>query len=287
MAHGGPPDALASTESMVFDAIDWSRPWLAPLRSTAAPIIHAADWRAALNDAATERALRNHRGLPIRFVPQHELPPATAYEAFIDATGCVPTRDNLHDFFNALVWLAFPCIKAELNALQAMEIAKAGAALPQAGTPGRGRLRDAVTIFDENAALLIVRDTGLVDALRERRWRDVFVVNRHAFGRHCEVWPFGHALMEKLVRPYKAITAHAWPLVVDDAFFDMRFGDRRQWVDAAVARQLGEGLCMASFAPMPVLGVPGWSEGQDEAFYTDASVFRNGGDKRGEGMRRQ
>ncbi|WP_442781896.1 DUF3025 domain-containing protein, partial [Collimonas fungivorans] len=26
--------------------------------------------------------------------------------------------------------------------------------------------------------------------------------------------------------------------------------------------------------PLPVLGVPGWSGGQDQAFYADVSVFR-------------
>jgi hypothetical protein len=47
----------------------------------------------------------------------------TAYEEFIGATGCVPTRENLHDFFNGLVWQTFPLIKRELNALQAAQIA--------------------------------------------------------------------------------------------------------------------------------------------------------------------
>ena len=35
-----------------------------------------------------------------------------------------------------------------------------------------------------------------------------------------------------------------------------------------------EGLSTACFKPLPVLGVPGWWDGQDEAFYADASVFR-------------
>ncbi len=58
-----------------------------------------------------------------RFVPQESLPEGTAYEEFISATGNVPTRDNLHDFFNGLVWQTFPLIKRELNALQAAQIA--------------------------------------------------------------------------------------------------------------------------------------------------------------------
>lgn len=49
---------------------------------------------------------------PVQFVPQHSLPPGEAYEAFIRRTGLVPTRDNLHDLFNGLVWQRFPRAKA-------------------------------------------------------------------------------------------------------------------------------------------------------------------------------
>lgn len=260
---------------MHFDQIDWTRPWLAPLRPVAAAIIHAADWRQALNAAAAERALQNHRGLPIRFVPQSDLPPATAYEAFISATGGVPTRDNLHDFFNALAWLTFPKTKACLNELQAMEITRASG-VEAAGKPllhQRGRMRDAATIFDENAALLIIRDMELLDALREHRWDEAFVHRRSAFWHDCEVWLFGHALAEKLVAPYEAITAHAWVIATDD-FFKRPADERREWIDSEAANQLSNGLDISRFTPLPVLGVPGWWERQDAAFYMDEGVFR-------------
>ena len=107
---------------------------------------------AALNAHAASLGLVNHAGLPLRFVPQAALPAGVAYEAHIGATGCVPTRDNLHDFFNGLVWQTFPLIKRALNALQAAQIAAAGVARV------RGPARDAATIFDENAALLVVRE---------------------------------------------------------------------------------------------------------------------------------
>ena len=78
--------------------------------------------------------------------------------------------------------------------------------------PARGPARDAATIFDENAALLVVRDTGaghaLVEDLRAHRWHEVLHARRGRFDADAEVWLFGHALMEKLVAPRKAITAH-------------------------------------------------------------------------------
>lgn len=258
-----------------FDVVDWSRPWLAPLVPKAQSVVQAANWRDEVNAAATVAALHNHRGLPIRFVPQADLPPGMAYEAFISATGGVPTRDNLHDFLNALVWLTFPRVKARLNALQAAEISNAigrGSARPFLSV--RGRVRDAATIFDENAALLVARDRELIEALREHRWQEVFIDRREEFGRTWEVWLFGHALMEKLVDPYKAITAHAWPLVAGDDFFALTEANKREWLDEAVAGQLRDNLETSDFTPLPVLGVPGWWERQDDDFYRDKAVFR-------------
>lgn len=226
-----------------------------------------------MSAAAAALGLRNHNGDPIRFVPQADLPEGMAYEEFIGATGCVPTRDNLHDYFNALVWLTFPTIKKQLNALQAQQIAMAGVG------KSRGPARDAATIFDENAALLVVRDTAdgraLVDDLRAHRWADALYAGRERFVRDAQLWLFGHAAMEKLVAPRKAITVHTRIVWADDQFFQLDFDARRAWLDAGVSGQLvREGLSTASFTPLPVLGVPGWWEPQDEAFYSDATVFR-------------
>ncbi len=225
------------------------------------------------NAQAAALGLRNHLGLPIAFVPQESLPDGTAYEAFIGATGGVPTRDNLHDFFNGLVWLSFPRIKVQLNALQAAQIALDGVG------KSRGPARDGATIFDENAALLVVRDCAaghaLTAALRDHRWRAAFIEQRASFGPDAQVWLFGHALMEKLVAPRKAITAHTRVVVAGDDFFGMEHDARRHWVDATVAQDLaGHGLSTADFTPMQALGVPGWWPDQDDAFYNDATVFR-------------
>jgi hypothetical protein len=253
--------------------IDWRRSWLAPILPAADTALRAADWRLALNAAAEAAGLHNHRGLPIRFVAQSDLPEGVAYEAFISATGGVPTRDNLHDFFNALVWLTFPKTKVQLNALQAVEIATALAASDD-GLRLRGRVRDAATIFDENAALLITRDSCMADDLRAHRWHDVFVARGPSFWRDNDVLLFGHALMEKLVAPYKSITAHARVLLAPDSYFSLPESERRAWADASMAAQISNGIDTAGFMHLPIAGVPGWWEGQDAGFYTDATVFR-------------
>ena len=254
--------------------IDWAQPWydaVRPAFERAAPPDDG--FIDAFNRAAQALDLCNHAGMPLRFVPQAALPEGTAYEEFIGATGNVPTRDNLHDFFNGLVWQTFPLIKRELNALQAAQIAAAGVG------KSRGSARDAATIFDENAALLVVRDSAsgraLVDDLREHRWLDALHAKRALFGLEAEVWLFGHALMEKLVAPRKGITAHTRVVFAGAGYCALAPDARRAWLDREVAAALAsEVLTPASFTPLQVLGVPGWWPGQDAAFYLDTTVFR-------------
>ena len=274
----------------MFEAIDWYRPWLAPflpvLRETIGLLAngeHRSDvsldhWRDDFNAAAGRCAIENHRTLPLQFVDQAALPAGTAYEAFISDTGHVPTRRNLHDFFNALVWLAYPLAKAQLNALQAAELIRRQADDASPVGPGgrstRGVVRDRATIFDENAAILVSADPAIESALQAHCWQDALVSRRAAFGVSCEVRLFGHALIEKLVAPYKAITAHVWVLRVNADYFSLPTRERSALVDCMLRERLKDGLLDTAPTPLPVLGVPGWWGTQDAAFYADASVFR-------------
>lgn len=256
-----------------YDGIDWPQAWFATVLAQARDLIASDDWRAYLNAQAQQMQLRNHLGLPLQFITQEELPEGVAYEAHISATGKVPTRENLHDFFNALVWLTFPQIKQQLNALQSAQIASLGIG------KSRGPARDAATIFDENAAILVVENSAqgraLVAHLREHEWHAAFIKQRARFGKQAEVWSFGHALMEKLVKPYKAITAHTWVVWAEPEFFALEWQQRRAWLDEHIAHQLAaHDLTTADYTPLPVLGIPGWWPDQDAAFYADTRVFR-------------
>lgn len=231
---------------MTLAALDWHRPWLAPWAAVGVEV------EARVRAGATVAEALNAQAGPVHFVPQEALPPGEAYEAFIFRTGCVPTRDNLHDFFNGLMWLSRPALKRRLNELQAAQIAQAGVGAT------RGPVRDALTLFDENAALLQA-PAELVQALRERQWRRLFIDDR-ALWAQARLELFGHALLEKLVTPYKGITAHVWV------------------VEEGAAPDLGltaERLAPKPFLPLPVLGVPGWWPANEApAFYDDAEVFR-------------
>lgn len=258
--------------------IDWSAPWLASFaargqRWAQAACTDADAYLAALNADAQEAGVATGRGLPLRFIAQAGLPPGVAYETHIAATGAVPTRHNLHDFFNALVWFAYPHSKAVLNARQSAAIDVAGVG------PTRGGVRDALTLFDENAALFATSDPALADALRRFDWPALLLAGRSAWGVRCEVRLVGHALLEKLVNPYKACTAHAWIVDVPPAYFEWADAERRTFVDERVADALAthDALTSRTFAPLPVLGVPGWwRANEDPAFYADPRVFRSG-----------
>lgn len=239
---------------------DWSAPWLSGWRARGEGLQHAWRTGAPLPGLLSEASAA--QGLSVRFVSQAALPEGQAYEQFIFEQGQVPTRENPHDFFNGLCWLRYPQTKQQLNRLQGAEIARQGV------QSTRGPLRDALTLFDENAAVLQAPEP-LWQALLARDWQRLFVDLRSLWGQ-VRLELFGHALLEKLVTPYKGITAHVYavpvPLGLD--------GDTA-W-DAWLANSLSaDGLRHKPFTPLPVLGVPGWwPENAHAAFYADASVFR-------------
>lgn len=235
--------------------VEWSKPWLAHL-----------PWPDRPCAATVADTLNAVQPCPVRFVGGDAAPPGEAYEAFIRRTGQVPTRDNLHDLFNGLVWWHFPRTKAKLNVLQAAEIARQGVGAV------RGPVRDAITLFDENGAVLLAPEP-LWRALRARDWHALFVTHRSLWAQ-ARLVLFGHALMEQLVTPRKNITAHV--LVQPLAFAGDAAWPGCAALDAALAASLSaECLARKPFTPLPVLGVPGWwPANADPAFYADAGVFR-------------
>ena len=220
------------------------RPWLGIERTLA-----------SLNREAEARGLRTESGIPVRFVP-----PAAKdayYEVKVYRSGEVETRpDNVHDFFNALAWLAFPRAKARLNALHAAEIPREGGR--------RGRLRDLLTIFDEGGAIVQCDQPDLLSLLHAMQWKDLFWDQRARVHREMRIVVFGHAVLEQALKPWPGITCKA---IVVPAGAEP---------DAAIHAWLGSlapGASPRDLAPLPVFGFPGWSA-QDVAFYEDTRYFR-------------
>ena len=173
-------------------------------------------------------------------------------------TGCIETRpDNLHDWFNALCWLAFPRTKARINAMHA-------AAIPHERGQ-RGRLRDLLTIFDEGGAIVVCADAELVQLLRDCRWRELFWEHRERVRQAMRFVVLGHAVLEQALEP--------WPGITCKALFASPGDD----VDARAAEwlaQVGADASPRDLAPLPVFGYPGWADNDDSAFYADERYFR-------------
>jgi hypothetical protein len=231
--------------------IDWRTPWFEPWRGTGEKALQA--WRSKpLHEAlaSTVQAPPESTGA-VRFVPQDAMPPGEAYEAFVFRTRTVPTRDNPHDFFNALAWLRFSQLKQRLNAIQAGEIARDGIGAT------RGAVRDAITLLDENGVFL-EGPPEIREALAARQWGELFVGLRPLWAG-VTVTVFGHAMLEKLLAPRKDLTAHVWmgPAEID-----------------------AQALAAKPLAPLPLMGIPGWcAENQNFSFYDDSLVFRAAGQR--------
>ena len=198
----------------------------------------------------------------VKFVPQSALPEGQAYEDFIFKTAQVPTRDGLHDFFNGLCWHRFPLAKRRLNELQAAEIEAQGISAT------RGPVRDALTLFDENVVLMHAPDE-VWSALQARDWLKLFVDLREQW-QQVHLVLFGHALVEKLVTPYKSITGHVYRIASDVNPHD------EAALDAWLVQDLQPTkLATKPYEPLPVLGIPGWcADNAERVFYEDTHVFR-------------
>lgn len=247
-----------------LETIDWSAPWLAHLRSLGEDVATLGADQPPLCDS-----LNRLPAAPVTFVPQSFLPAGMAYENYIFNSKQCPTRAGLHDFFNALCWIRFPLTKTRLNQLQAEQIKLLGSVTT------RGPVRDALTVFDENAAFLMA-PPALWEALLAKDWKRLFVTLRPLWAQ-AQLVLFGHALLEKLVNPRKPITAHVYITKNAIEFTANQIPKSLAELDAWIAADLSaDTLAAKPFAPLPVLGVPGWWADNDEPrFYDDDKVFRH------------
>ena len=181
------------------------------------------------------------------------------YELRVFETGCVQTRaESLHDWFNALAWLAFPRTKARINALHAAQIPH------EQGR--RGRLRDLLTLLDEGGAIVQCDDAGLITLLRGSRWKALFWENRTRVQRSMRIAVIGHAVLEKALDPWPGITCKAICVAAAGA----ADAEAAAWLDRLAPQATPRAL-----SPLPVFGYPGWLAGSESAeFYEDTRYFR-------------
>lgn len=313
----------ASILNASFAEIDWQAPWLGHLNQLSylsATIKQLSECNAAngqqidsanetnqidiiakvLNTALNQQSASlstslptttptpDNQAHPLNFVSQNTLPEGIGYEQFIGTTGNIPTRDNLHDLFNGSIWLTFPKTKAMLNYHHMLEIGKSSD--KQETRKSRGRVRDTITVFDENGAILVTTDPSIGEALINFDWQASLVTPRNNFDNpyqsKCDVqvavYIFGHALLEQLIQPRKALCAHSVVIYVEQEFFTLTTSERMSYLDNNLANVMDkllskDNVTPRQLAPLPILGVPHfWPENSNPSFYDDSRVFRSG-----------
>lgn len=214
----------------------------------------------ALNALASKRQLVNAQALPLRFIAPEKPLAARDYEQQILCTGCVPTRiDTWHDVMNALVWLRFPQFKAALNAAH-------GKAIASETGPLRERQRDALTMLDESGVWVVSQSTVLHNLFRQRKWQALFWIQRALVTSQMQFVVVGHALLEKMLQPYAAITGKCLVLETDADLNSIE----RHASSALTTIQLP-----AQLMPLPIMGIPGWDPlNADTTYYANTAVFR-------------
>jgi hypothetical protein len=229
---------------------------------------------------AHEPPITVHSGRRLRFVSQEygKLPFEAQYEPRCYLKGEVPTRaDNWHDLLNALVWLTFPNAKAAINARHYRALTEGDG---MASSSQRGAVRDTSTLLDESGVVIACADSELGGLLRGFQWKELFWQRRAQVTSRMGFYLFGHGLYEKTLRPYVGMTGQGLLLPVEQAFFTWPLAERLAHLDELLAVYLSASEhCRSTreLTPVPLLGVPGWTEeNEDAAYYDNTNYFRTG-----------
>ncbi|MDO5651090.1 MAG: DUF3025 domain-containing protein [Moraxella sp.] len=284
-----------------FVSIDINAPWLMPLyhihHALANDIQHKNynhntplyQWLNAYF-LANNLELKNSRNKALTFTHQNDLPHGTAYEQYIGEYHKIPTRNNLHDWFNACIWSIFPQSKSLLNNKHLSYIHH------NSNDNKRHRTRDTITVFDENGAVLAIKQSqigkDIATALQNFDWQTCLIHHRQYWhnqhiacnqnnNTHAQLFIFGHALLEQLITPRKPLCSHTVIIVMPDEFFECNTPLKLTLLDNALATYLQhfliDTISPKQLQPLPILGVPYfWADNQHAEFYQDTFVFRNG-----------
>jgi hypothetical protein len=269
---------------------------------------------AQLNRLCAEHEVVSGGGIPVEFVPQ-EAKTDEPYETRVYARGKVLTRSsNWHDLFNALVWITFPRSKAALNRHHYREMlahqgdgkrsgdrnegGSRSAARAEGGSRGvpraeggsrgvprteggsRGVPRDVLTLFDESGVIVVASEPELGALLRNFEWKELFWQRRAEVTAAMRFYVFGHSIYEKALQPYKGLTAKTVIFDVAQRELERPLPQQLATLDARLAKYFSEPKALEAtdaYAPLPVLGIPGWTaDNEDERYYDDAQHFRPG-----------
>ena len=197
------------------------------------------------------------------------------YEQIIAELNQVPSREtSWHDFFNGLIWLQFPTTKKLLNRLHIEQI--------QAfGLHPRTHARNQITHFDECGLVLVGTEPAarvIADALATHNWQLALFEEKQSWHTILHPIVFGHANLEMLINPFMSLTAK-W-VYIECPQLDINKGPSHNnlaSIDLALCEHIVNQQLFVQkrrLKPLPLMGVPGWCDNQNPAFYQQTKFFR-------------
>jgi hypothetical protein len=180
-----------------------------------------SDWQARADQldlwSALPRRLEFQLQKPLGQRAKRKQKNRVSYEVSIFEQGRIPTRaQNVHDFFNALIWLSYPQSKWSLHR-QAYDSQQT-----QPSAPGsRSELCDRLTCFDEGG--IIFRLPPGVDGTEMRRLirgRDQDAKKRVCREHRGSFHIFGHGILEVLFAGSESLFASCAVIDHDAASLD-------------------------------------------------------------------
>lgn len=194
------------------------------------------------------------------------------YDALVFREKKIPIRKNVvHDYFNALTWLAFPSSKKKLN--------KKNYSLLEHnylnGNKNRPRNIDLTTLIDESGIIILTKDSYLASLIEEKKWKTVFWDNRNIVKKSFRFFLFGHSLFEKIMNEYIGTAARA--LIIFNESFQLE-----KITISNVDQILSDYIDQDSFfknlektVTVPLFAIPGWGSFNDkEKFYQGNEYLR-------------
>lgn len=199
------------------------------------------------------------------------------YESRIASRNVVATREReVHDLFNAMVWLRHPRLKQALNARQVADIGVVG-------TKQRTRGQYALTHFDEAGAIAWLADDDLLDAWDRHDWTGLFRDEAVAWGTRIALTVPGHALLEHVWNGHLLPTAKTLVIRVSAPALAAQCNGGAlvaRWpaAEEMLAAEIRAERVLVDpqeLRPLPLAGIPGWHPAQvDPAFHRDMPCFR-------------
>tara|TARA_Y100001934_G_scaffold283616_1_gene404842 strand:- start:1443 stop:2279 length:837 start_codon:yes stop_codon:yes gene_type:complete len=223
------------------------------------------------NDSFAEHRQQN----ALKFVEQRGKQKVVDYIEQIAFSSEVPSRQgNWHDYFNMLCWQAFPQTRRRINELQ---VAALGQQSPSERGIVRTALLDSLTHLDECGVAFLSSSKELLSAIREFSWKEAFLERRQLFANSVDVIVFGHGLYAQLLRPYIGITGRSLLIECTADYFVKPESRRLNLADHWIAERIEQVETPKQLSPLPLLGVPGWlEENENSKFYENKNYFRPG-----------